>query len=109
MNLRVMSKGAGTRSALDFSQGQLRKRRFPSTQARGGFPLPEQDFGFFPRLHGTDGGDEQAAPVQPVSQRMPFRRDSAVRWFAAGCKYDGRFSGGTGIFRFSLQQEEVGI
>lgn len=39
---------------------------------------------------------------------MPFRRDSAVRWFAAGCKYDGRFSGGTGIFRFSLQQERSG-
>ena len=53
-----------------------------------GFPLPEQDAGFFPRLHGTAGGDEQAAPVQPVSQRMPFRRDSAVRWLAAGCKYE---------------------
>ena len=83
---------------------------FPGPVEEKAFPVhPEQDAGFFPRLHGTDGGDEQAAPVQPVSQRMPFRRDSAVRWLAAGCKYDGRFSGGPGVFRFSLQQEEVGI
>lgn len=101
----------GRRNAvrIGFFPGPVEEKAFPVHPGQGGFPLPEQDSGFFPRLHGTDGGDEQAAPVQPVSQRMPFRRDSAVRWFAAGCKYDGRFSGGTGIFRFSLQQEEVGI
>lgn len=95
----------GRRNAvrIGFFPGPVEEKAFPVHPGQGGFPLPEQDSGFFPRLHGTDGGDEQAAPVQPVSQRMPFRRDSAVRWFAAGCKYDGRFSGGAGVFRFSLQ------
>ena len=48
MNLRVMSRGAGTRSALDFSQGQLRKRRFPSTQARGDSPCQSRTPAFSP-------------------------------------------------------------
>lgn len=39
---------------------------------------------------------------------MPFRRDSAVRWLAAGCKYDGRFSGGPGVFRFPSSRRRSG-